>query len=86
MAASKKTSPGVYIHIYWHGYMDYSSKLLTDVLCGPNKYSLHEWHNLLNYFTLTLRKEQILPTFMYVLGFTSLTTPGIKYDFHKIKA
>lgn len=66
--------------------MDYSSKLLTAVLCGPDKHALHVWHTLLNYYTVTIRKEQILPTFMYVLDFTHLTTPGIKYDVHKIKA
>lgn len=66
--------------------MDYSSKILTAVLCGPDKYSLHVWHTLLNYYTVTLRKEQILPTFMYVLDFTTLTTPGIKYNVHKLKA
>lgn len=33
-----------------------------------------------------LRKEQILPAFMYVLDFTSLTPPGIEYNVHKITA
>lgn len=67
-------------------FMDYSSKLLTAVLCGPDKYSLQVRCNLLNYHTVTLRKEQILPTFMYVLAFTSLTTPSVKCNVHKTKA